>query len=97
MRSWRALATMLPGSKFGLDERFTYFLKSLCENDSHLCGGRGHRRSLGFARDDKGEGSVFVSVCLATTIHGSAAFSFCHPDPDFLPRSTGQGRLCAFP
>jgi hypothetical protein len=21
----------------------------------------------------------------------------CHPDPDFLPRSTGQGRVCAFP
>jgi hypothetical protein len=21
----------------------------------------------------------------------------CHPDPDFLPRSTGQGRVCASP
>ncbi len=21
----------------------------------------------------------------------------CHPDPDFLPRSTGQSRVCTFP
>jgi len=23
-------------------------------------------------------------------------FPFCHPDPDFLPRGTGQDRVCAF-
>jgi hypothetical protein len=25
------------------------------------------------------------------------ALPFCHPDPDFLPRCAGHGRVCGFP
>jgi hypothetical protein len=36
---------------------------------------------------------------VATTFHGSATLPFVIPTgayPDFLPRCTGQGRVCAF-
>jgi hypothetical protein len=32
----------------------------------------------------------------ATTLYRTVALSFCHPDPDFLPRGTGQDCVCAF-
>jgi hypothetical protein len=31
-----------------------------------------------------------------TSFYGAVPPLICHPDPDFLPRSTGYGRACAF-
>ena len=64
--------------------------------NADVCAGAGaHRRSLGFARDDKGkaalpctaakgtlgreEGGVLVSAYLATTIYGSVTLPFVIP------------------
>jgi hypothetical protein len=33
----------------------------------------------------------------ATTLYEPIAVSFCHPEPDFLPRCAGHGCVCAFP
>jgi hypothetical protein len=33
---------------------------------------------------------------LATVLSLQRPSPFCHPDPDFLPRYTGQDRVCAF-
>jgi hypothetical protein len=40
-----------------------------------------------------------VSFCPShlTDPNKSHRAPLCHPDPDFLPRGTGQGRVCAFP
>jgi hypothetical protein len=80
MHSSQALATMHPGSKFGLDERRTYGLKSLCENDSRLCGGRGAPQIPRLPRDDKGEGNVFASVCFSNHYPWKCRPLICHPE-----------------
>src|SRR5258708_30016862 len=34
---------------------------------------------------------------VSNTLYEPVAVSFCHPEPDFLPRCAGHGCVCAFP